>query len=125
MNRSDEQQTFLDFVKRGQAAQDAVDGVVRIKREPTFGKPHFDGPTYDPARDKVRLTGQLERIFDLMKDGSWRTLSAIATRTGEPAPSISAQLRHLRKKRFGGHTVEKRHVGHGLFEYRLIVQETF
>jgi hypothetical protein len=56
-----------------------------------------------------------------MKDGQWRTLEQIADMTGDPTPSVSAQLRHLRKPRFGSHTVDRRHVGGGLYEYRLEV----
>lgn len=84
----------------------------------------FTGPDYSPKNDDERLTGQLKRIFDLMKDGNWRTLSEISEITGDPQASISAQLRHLRKVRFGCHTVLKRNRGgreHGLFEYRLIL----
>lgn len=82
--------------------------------------PRFNGADYDPERDDDRLRNQLQRIWTLMRDGRWRTLPAIATATGDPEPSISAQLRHLRKPRFGGHTVERRYVGHGLYEYRVL-----
>lgn len=81
--------------------------------------PRFDGADYIPARDDVRLTKQLERIFELMKDGRWRTLRDIAYATGDPEASISAQLRHLRKPRFGAWTVDKQHVENGLYEYRV------
>jgi DNA-binding transcriptional regulator GbsR (MarR family) len=60
----------------------------------------------------------------LMRDGRWRTLDEIARSTGDPHASISAQLRHLRKARFGEHTVDKRARGdrrQGLFEYRVQV----
>ena len=86
--------------------------------------PFFDGPDYDPKFDKDRLTGQIQRVFDLMQDGRWRTLSEIEEMSRDPQASISAQLRHLRKKRFGSHTVNKRPRGEretGLFEYQLIV----
>lgn len=56
-----------------------------------------------------------------MKDGYWRTLGWIADSTGDPEASISAQLRHLRKPRFGGHTVEREHLGNGLYQYRLVI----
>lgn len=85
-------------------------------------RPQFDGPDYSPEFDQKRLTGQIRRVFDLMKDGRWRTLEEIGEATGDPQASVSAQLRHLRKPRFGGFTVEKRARGereHGLFEYRL------
>ena len=79
----------------------------------------FAGSDYVPARDNVRLTGQLERVFDIMWNGQWWSLRGIAAATGDPEASISAQLRHLRKDRFGGHHIEKRYVGNGLFEYRM------
>ena len=83
----------------------------------------FDGSEYSPELDQVRLTGQIKRIYDLMIDGRWRTLGEIAIETHDPEASISAQLRHLRKARFGAHKVEKRRRGdekQGLFEYKLI-----
>lgn len=90
--------------------------------QPTlFDKLRFNGPDYIPSRDNIRLGKQITKIFELMKDGNWRTLQQIHAATGEPEASISAQLRHLRKERFGSHTVNRRHVSCGLFEYRLII----
>lgn len=85
---------------------------------------HFDGPVYDANLDWERLTGQIRRVFDCMKDGTWRTLEEIAEITGDPHASVSAQLRHLRKQKFGAFQVNKRHRGepsHGLWEYQLLV----
>lgn len=81
----------------------------------------FNGPAYEPKRDTERLSNQFDAIFELMKDGVWRTLPEIETATGYPQASISAQLRHARKERFGGHTVNRRHIKNGLFEYQLVV----
>lgn len=84
--------------------------------------PRFNGSDYNRKYDDTRLTGQLHRIFTLMKDGSWRTLQEIALATGDPQASISAQLRHLRKPRFGSFTVHKRSRGErsrGLYEYKV------
>ena len=81
----------------------------------------FDGADYKPERDDVRLTGQILRIFDVMKGGAWRTLPEIERLTGDPQASISAQLRHLRKVRFGAHDVEREHMSGGLYRYRLTV----
>lgn len=83
----------------------------------------FNGSDYLPTRDDARLTSQLLRVFGVMCGGHWKTLRQIADETGDPESSVSAQLRHLRKPRFGSHTVEKRHVGSGLFEYRVIVNK--
>jgi hypothetical protein len=83
----------------------------------------FNGPAYDPRFDRERLRHQMGRVYDLMQDGYWRTLSNIATLTGDPEASVSAQLRHLRKRRFGGYVVERQPRGNratGLFEYRLL-----
>jgi hypothetical protein len=55
---------------------------------------------------------QLAAIRELMQRsfarGVWLTLSEIAEITEFAEASISAQLRHLRKPRHGGHRVEKR-----------------
>jgi len=86
--------------------------------------PEFNGDVYEPKFDKIRLTGQIHRIFELMRDGRYRTLGEISNITGDGEASISAQLRHLKKERFGGHTLNKQHRGDrksGLWEYQLIV----
>lgn len=85
---------------------------------------NFNGPAYDPKHDRVRLSVQYKRIFDLMQDAAWRTLDEIAKLTGDPPASVSAQLRHMRKARFGSHTVDKERIGekgNGLWTYRLVV----
>lgn len=82
----------------------------------------FDGSDYTREFDQKRLTGQIRRIYDVMKDGQWRTLREIETRTEDPQSSISAQLRNLRKERFGAHVINRRGRGEpnqGLFEYQL------
>lgn len=79
----------------------------------------FDGAGYEPERDNVRLLSQHERVRDLMLDGEWRGLEEIAGLTGDPAASVSAQLRHLRKARFGGYVVTRRYRGEGLYEYQV------
>jgi hypothetical protein len=83
------------------------------------GPVKFNGPDYDPQLDNERLSQQHARIRDLMLDARWRTLSEIAYATGYSTASISAQLRHLRKPRFGGYTVEKQSIGCRLFAYRV------
>lgn len=86
----------------------------------------FDGKTFSPEFDQERLKGQSQRVFNLMKDGVWRTLDEIHYETNDPQASISSRLRDFRKFKFGSHTVERRSRGireHGVFEYRLIVNE--
>lgn len=83
----------------------------------------FDGDTYVPVLDEVRLTGQWLRVFTVMCDQQWRTLREIADATGDPEASISARLRDFRKPRFGGCIVKRQHRGEltrGLYEYQLL-----
>lgn len=84
----------------------------------------FDGSDYKPELDQVRLTGQLKRIYDFMSDGQWWSVQEISNFTGDPENSVSAQLRNLRKLRFGGHTIERERKGnpkYGYSKYRLKV----
>ncbi len=82
----------------------------------------YAGSDYNPILDDTRLDNQMFKVFNLMKDGQWRTLREISTTINEPESSISAQLRHLKKPRFGGYVVihrPKKDRSQGLYEYRL------
>lgn len=83
------------------------------------GRGDDEGPTKD-----TRLASLLKRVYGVMSDGHWRTLSDIAheARAGSEA-SVSARLRDLRKPRFGGHTIERQLVGDGLYAYRMVPSE--
>lgn len=83
--------------------------------------PRYAGSEYLPWRDDERLTAQYRRVFSLMADAAWRTLREIADATNDPEASVSAQLRHARKDRFGRNTVEKDYRGEGLYYYRLLI----
>lgn len=86
----------------------------------------FDGSDVAPDLDNVRLTGQLMRIYELMKSGSWFSLGEIAKITEDPESSVSAQLRNFRKERFGRQIINKRRRGEektGLWEYQLIINK--
>jgi hypothetical protein len=83
---------------------------------------HFDGP-HDETKTS-RLSRQHEAILELMRDGRARTLPEICEAVESkgircPHSSASAQLRHLRKPRFGAWEVDKTHLGRGLYSYRL------
>jgi hypothetical protein len=80
----------------------------------------FDGITYNATQDETRLSGQLQRVKTLMLDGQWRTLAQIATAVCGSEAGVSARLRDCRKVRFGAHTVERRRVDGGLWQYRVI-----
>ena len=79
------------------------------------------GPAYNERLDGERIRKQHEVIRDLTLGFEWWTLHEISERTGYPEASISAQLRHLRKKRFGGYTVNKRRREEegGTWEYQV------
>ena len=84
--------------------------------------PEFNGSNYSKKFDYKRLSCQLDRVKAFMRPGIWATLSEISDATGDPQASISAQLRHLRKKKFGSFIVDKRLRGepkNGLWEYRV------
>ena len=83
--------------------------------------PDFDGRTYEPAKDRKRLTGQLARVREIMSDGGWYNLSYLAICTRGTEASVSARIRDLRKPKFGSHIIDRRRVGDsGLFQYRLV-----
>ena len=80
------------------------------------------GPAYNESIDGKRIARQMDIIRDYMMDSGWRTLAEIEKATGQPQASISAQLRHLRHARFGGHIVDKQRRGDsGLWEYMVFV----
>lgn len=85
------------------------------------------GVTIDTAKDRERLAGQLERVTRLMCDGRWRTLAEIAQSVNGSEAGVSARLRDLRKRRFGGHAVERRRIygGNGLHEYRVLPRDRY
>jgi hypothetical protein len=78
----------------------------RRERDRAFGR------LQRAQRHAARLRTQMQVIRDVMLSASecdtWLTLYEIAALTRYGEASISAQLRHLRKPRFGGHRVEKR-----------------
>lgn len=82
--------------------------------------PRFAGVTVE-AQDVPRLTTQYQKVFDLMKDGNWRSLAFIAEQCHCSQTSASARLRDFRKDWAGGHTVERKRIVGGMFLYRLML----
>lgn len=66
-----------------------------------------------------RLTTQRGRILHRLKQGGWYTLDTLSALENAPQASVSAQLRNLRKLKYGGYTIERRHIKNGLYEYRM------
>jgi hypothetical protein len=88
----------------------------------------FDGFHYEPKKDRYRLIGQIEEIYKIMQKHStdmfgtekWMTVGEISIHTEFREASISAQLRNLRKEKFGGHDIQGRYrKSTRIFEYRL------
>jgi len=82
----------------------------------------FDGKTYEPEHDRARLSTQLDRVKDYMKDQEWHDIEEIRNIAGGTSQSISARIRDLRKPKFGGWVIDRRRVGNkkrGLFQYRM------
>lgn len=82
---------------------------------------YFDGETYDPEFDRLRLTTLFNRVKRLMSDEVWRTLRQISDATGGSEASVSARLRDLRKARFGGYVVDRKRIVGGLHKYRVLL----
>lgn len=80
----------------------------------------FDGAYYDPEIDEARLITQLERVKKVLLDGRWHTVAAIAETIRAPEPSVSAQIRNLRKEENGGYEIETKRADDGLFIYRMV-----
>jgi hypothetical protein len=82
-------------------------------------------------RVRLRVRTQRDVVRDVMLSanecGVWLTLAELGAMTRYPATSISAQLRHLKKPKFGNYELEKQpraaadaENGHGVeWEYRL------
>lgn len=80
----------------------------------------FDGITYQD-KDYTRLSGQLLRVFEVMKDGRWYGASQLCELANVSPLSITARIRDLRKPKFGSHTIERKLISGGYHEYRLVV----
>lgn len=94
-----------------------------FKKQPfkeTVKTMEFQGSDIDQERDGNRLKKQIWRIYELMKDQKWRSLSEISKLANAPEASASAQLRNLKKL---GHKLNKKHLGHGFYKYQLIPNE--
>src|SRR5579862_5128024 len=68
----------------------------------------IDDITRRTERDETQMAAIRHLMVAASSRGAWLTLSEIAQHTEFGEASISAQLRHLRKKRNGRYLVEKR-----------------
>lgn len=79
----------------------------------------FDGTTYVHARDHGRLSAQLNQVRQVLSDRQWHMLAEIVLRVRGSEAGVSARIRDLRKTKFGGHLIERRHISHGVWQYRM------
>jgi hypothetical protein len=87
-----------------------------VSAEPSL----FDGPALERDLDDPRLTTQLALVYRALRGGGWWTLAELAYYSGGSEAGVSARLRDLRKKKWGGHTVVRRRRQGGLHEYRMV-----
>ena len=68
------------------------------------------GPAFEEEKDGKRIRTQMSviRAYMINLYPHWATLKEIENDLGYPQASISAQIRHLKKKQFGGHILEKK-----------------
>jgi hypothetical protein len=115
---------IADLISPGKGVTASIQALLGIVPDPPAPPPpgHRGGGTYSADLDFARLNKQSADVWEVMKDGRWRSLAKISELTGHPQASVSARLRDFRKGKFGGHEVEReREVGgEGLHLYRLV-----
>lgn len=90
----------------------------------------IDGAAYDPALDEDRLKTQMGYVhYALCVNVGWLTVKEICDwilalfHVHAPEPSVSAQVRNLRKHANGGYQINGRYrKGTRIYEYRLVGQ---
>ena len=78
--------------------------------------PKFNGRTFESKLDGPRLTKQLDRVreYVLAIFPAWKSVYEISEALEQlygvnfPTQSVSARLRDLRKKKFGGYIVKRK-----------------
>lgn len=84
-----------------------------------FEQTNFGGSDYDAERDRLRMAGAMQAVFDVMVkyQDTDLSLQEIATLSGEPQSSVGSYLCYLRRDY--GYQVPKTYAGNGLYLYRL------
>lgn len=87
----------------------------------------FDSGVELRETDHVRLGAQIRRVLTVLQEGGWWSVPAIGYAiylrfdVNDPQPSISAQIRNLRKAKHGGYQIERRRDPDvPLYEFRLV-----
>lgn len=81
------------------------------------------GGSYVELRDGTRLTGATQRTFVYMADGRWYTTAQLR-QDFVGGLNGDRRARDLRDSRCGSLTIERRNIGGGVWEYRLMATPT-
>lgn len=79
----------------------------------------FTQPSTLDQADLPRIEFLVERVRKQLLRGEWITLAYLSAVCKGSEASVSARIRDLRTKRHGSHTVERRRLDSGIFEYRI------
>ena len=88
-------------------------------------QPTFDSGVPLTKADHVRLGKQIKRVLSVLQEGGCWSVPQIHARiwqrygVHDPEPSISAQLRNLKKPKHGGYQIERTRE-HNTFKFRLV-----
>ena len=85
-----------------------------------YEEAQFGAVLPDDPKIKKRASTQRIQLFYRMKGGSYWTLEELSSMTGIFVQSVSARLRDFRKPQYGGHTVVKKMLNEGVWQYKLI-----
>lgn len=67
----------------------------------------------------IKLTTDMSKVLDILLDHKPHLVKEIAGRLSLPECSVSAQIRHLRKEKFGAYTVKLIRITKSLSAYQL------
>lgn len=81
-------------------------------------KTKFHGETYDATVDRERLSGQLQRVFDVLSGGREYPIDELARLSGVSVISISKRASDLRI--YHGYNVVARRIDKGYFAYKML-----
>lgn len=91
----------------------------------SFQPVRFDSGVRLEQADHVRLGAQIARVKAVLETGRWYTVPDLQDaiwerfRVRDPEPSLSAQIRNLKKPKHGGHEIERKREGNQWF-FRLV-----
>jgi hypothetical protein len=97
-----------------------------VQQESLFTRaPRFESGVDLSASDHIRLGAQIKRVLDVLSDGRWYTVPELQDeifgrfQIRDPEPSLSAQIRNLKKQKHGGHDIRRIRLGN-VYKFRLV-----